>query len=148
MTTTPHRRAAGFTLIELMVTVLIASILLTIAVPMYSAQMRQSRRTEARTALLQIGQREERFFSTNSAYSQLPSDLGYGGAAWPMTVGTGYYTVSVTAAGSTYTATATPTTLGKQSNDTSCAQFTLNQAGQQGATDSSNSDTSATCWTN
>ena len=43
-------RAAGFTLVELMVVVAIATILFAIAVPSYITYVRQSRRTEARTA--------------------------------------------------------------------------------------------------
>ena len=51
------RRVAGFTLVELMVTILIGAILLAIAVPTYQAQIRKSRRTEARNAVLDL-QRE------------------------------------------------------------------------------------------
>ena len=40
------RRAGGFSLIELMVVVTIASILFAIAVPSYVSFIRQSRRTE------------------------------------------------------------------------------------------------------
>src|SRR5437016_7599183 len=60
-------RAAGFTLVELMVVVAIATILFAIAVPSYITYVRQSRRTEARTAVLDLAGREERFFSTNGA---------------------------------------------------------------------------------
>jgi type IV pilus assembly protein PilE len=51
---------AGFTLIELMVTLAIAAILLSIVVPTYQAQVRKSRRTEAKTAILDFAAREER----------------------------------------------------------------------------------------
>ena len=47
-------RSAGFTLIELMVVVIIATILLSIAIPAYTSQIRKSRRTEARTAVLDL----------------------------------------------------------------------------------------------
>jgi len=53
--TTPP--AAGFTLVELMIVVVIASILLAIAVPSYMTQVRESRRTEAKTALLDLAGR-------------------------------------------------------------------------------------------
>ena len=86
------------TLIELMVVVVIATILMSIAVPSYMSQVRQSRRIEAKTALLDLAGREERFFSTSvngANYSQTSTDLGYPVGAWPQVVGSGYYTVTV-----------------------------------------------------
>ena len=99
--------SAGFTMVELMVVVVIASVLMAIAIPTYLDKVRKSRRTEAKTALLDLAGREERFYNTNNTYSSTPSDLGYGAvaAAFPMTVGSGYYQVSVVvtaAAGRTY----------------------------------------------
>jgi type IV pilus assembly protein PilE len=139
-------RIAGFTLVELMVTITIAAVLLSIAVPSYTAQIRKSRRTEARTAVLDLATREERYFSVNNSYSSKNSDLGYGtdGAAITgLAVGGGYYTVTVT-----LVATATgqagfqivATAAGAQAKDTQCQTFTLNQAGAQ------TSSPSATCW--
>src|SRR5215813_10091012 len=89
------RAAGGFTLIELMVVVVIATILLSIAVPSYMSQVRQSRRTEAKTAVLDLAGREERFFATNGVnYSQTNTDLGY--PALPaLGVGSGYYNLYV-----------------------------------------------------
>ena len=59
------RFSRGMTLIELMMVVVIATILMSIAVPSYMSQVRQSRRIEAKTALLDLAGREERFFSTS-----------------------------------------------------------------------------------
>jgi len=47
----------GFTLIELMVTVAIVTILATIAVTSYTSQIQKSRRTEAKSALLDLAGR-------------------------------------------------------------------------------------------
>lgn len=140
---------AGFTLVELMVTILIVSILLTVAVSSYSSQIRQSRRTDARTAVLDLASREERYMSTNSAYTTTPAGLGYN-AAFPQTVGSGYYTlnVTVTAANATtspvtpasFTVTATAT--GAQTKDTQCQTFSVDNTGNQTSTPAT------TCWTN
>ncbi len=54
----------GFTLIELMVTIMVAAILAAIAVPSYTSQIRKSRRTEARNAVLDAAAREERLFAS------------------------------------------------------------------------------------
>src|SRR5580658_4397423 len=92
------KRSSGFTLIELMVALAIASLLIAIAIPTYISEVRKSRRTEAKTALVDLAGREERFYNTNNTYSSTPSDLGYGAVAatFPMTVGSGYYQVNVT----------------------------------------------------
>jgi type IV pilus assembly protein PilE len=139
-------RTTGFSLIELMVTVAIISVLVAIAVPTYIDKVRKSRRTEAKTVLLDLAGREERFFNTNNQYSLLPSDLGYGAtaAAFPMTVGNGYYTVSVVLnAGPPlgYTLSASPVAGSDQAKDTHCTTFTLQSTGQQ----TSFPDTTS-CW--
>jgi type IV pilus assembly protein PilE len=136
----------GFSLLELMIAVAVVSILATIAVTAYTSQVQKSRRTDARSALLDIAGREEKLFSTANAYSALPSDLGYGavGVPWPITVGSGYYQVSVTTPDSqSYSITATP--LGAQLNDTTCASLSVNQLGAQTST---GTGTAATCWGN
>lgn len=156
MTTMTRKRMSapaasrGFTLIELVVTILIASILVGIALPTYTSQVRKSRRTEAVSTLLDLAGREERLFSTTNTYSNSPANLGYSGTAFPITVGSGYYqvNVAVTAAAppqpATYTITATP--IGAQANDTDCASFSLNQTGKQSVLDSGGGDATATCW--
>ena len=148
----PRRaRMAGFTLVELLTTIVIVSILVAVAVPAFNAQTRKSRRTEARTALLDIASREERLYSTTNTYSQTASDLGYTGS-WPQAVGSGYYTVNVTFAAatsttpSTFTATASPVTGKGQDKDTKCASFQVIQTGAQTATDSGGSTSTSSCW--
>ncbi|HEY4749027.1 MAG TPA: type IV pilin protein [Steroidobacteraceae bacterium] len=151
----PHPKAAssrGFTLIELMIVVAIATILLAIAVPLYMDQTRQSRRTEAKQALLDLAGREERYFSTMASYTNVAANLGY--TAFPTTVGSGYYTVTVcspasAACGSnalaapSYSFIATP--LGTQTKDTQCTSFSVDSTGLQYAT---GSQTAAFCWAN
>jgi type IV pilus assembly protein PilE len=141
------KRSSGFTLIELMIALVIASTLIAIAIPSYIYEVRKSRRTEAKTALVDLAGREERFYNTNNTYSSTPSDLGYGAVAatFPMTVGSGYYQVNVTftaavgAVPATYTITAVP--LGNQLKDTSCTFFQLTNTGVQTSTPNTTA-----CW--
>ncbi|HUL45650.1 MAG TPA: type IV pilin protein [Steroidobacteraceae bacterium] len=162
------RSTRGFTLIELMIVVVIATILLAIAVPSYMQQIRQSRRTEAKTALLDLAGREERFFATNGVnYSQIPSDLGYTALGAALPVGSGYYGLSVctpAAAGCggtvnppgtwalpaapNYLVIATPIAGQSQANDTQCASFFVDSTGKQMAVDNTGADNSAYCWAN
>ena len=78
----------GFTLVELMVVIVIASILMAIAIPSYKNSIRKSRRTDAKTALLDLAGREERFMSTNGSYTTSFANLGY--ASWGAAFGGGY----------------------------------------------------------
>ena len=147
----PRRlNSAGFSLIELMVAMAIAGILLAVAVPSYLSQIRKSRRTDAKTVLLDLAGREERFFSTNNAYSSLATDMGYSGT-FPQTVGNGYYQVNLptvtagtAAAVATFSLTAVP--IGTQTKDTLCASFTVTSAGTQTSLDSAGNDSTSTCW--
>ena len=139
---TPSVRSRGFTLVELMVTILVGAILAAIAIPTYTSQIRKSRRTDARTAVMDAAAREERFFATHNAYSQTSTDLGY--ATFPAPVGQ-YYTLTVvcTAACAGFTATASPIQTGPQVNDTACTSFTVDQTGLQTATPAANN---TLCW--
>lgn len=150
-------RKAGFTLIELMVTIVVAAILIAIAVPSYTVQTRKARRTEAKTALLDLAAREERYNSTNSVYTSVPGNLGYTGP-WPVKVGSGYYQIGVcvnsalancpgidTMTGATFVLTAQPVPGTSQAADTQCASFTLDNTGLQKVTGTS-AATPSDCW--
>ena len=140
--------SAGFTLIELMITVVIAALLLSIAIPSYNSQVRKSRRTEAKTALLDLAAREERYYNMSNppGYSTLPSDLGYNAVtnSFPMNVGNGYYQVTITLIAAAapkpagYTVRAVPITA-DQLKDTTCLFFQVDNTGLQTATNTS-------CW--
>ena len=150
------RPAGGFTLIELMVVVLIVTILTVIAVPSYLNQTLKSHRTEAKSILLDLASRQERYMATNGSYSAAATDMGYTGT-WPQNVGSNYYSVSmpngVTApAAGTATTAATPakfvftaTAIGNQTKDKQCATFSIDQTGTQTSTSSTGS-TSTGCW--
>jgi type IV pilus assembly protein PilE len=64
------RRQAGFTLVELMVTVAIAAILASVAYPSYMDQVRKGRRAEAQAVLMEASQFMERYATMNLAYHQ------------------------------------------------------------------------------
>jgi type IV pilus assembly protein PilE len=161
MQSAARKYSRGMTLMELMIVVVIVSILASIAVPAYTAQVRRGRRVEAKTAVLDLAGREERYFSTSTTganYSQTAADLGY--PALPAVLPSGYYTLSVCAVGPGmagacppsnqaapgFTVTATP--LGTQVQDTQCASFTVDNTGKQWATDSTGADNTVYCWGN
>jgi type IV pilus assembly protein PilE len=144
------RRIGGFTLVELMITVVVLAIIVGIAVPSYQQQVRKSRRADARNAILDLAGREERFLSISNSYSQIPADMGYGG--FPVTVSNGYYQLTVTVPdvinqpGVPNSYLITATSFGPQVGDTDCGTFTVNQLGQQNAFTSGGVPNIPTCW--
>jgi type IV pilus assembly protein PilE len=148
-TVPPTSAQGGFTLVELMVTVAIVAILATIAATSYTSQVQKSRRTDARSALMDLAGREEKLFSTTNAYTNSLAALGY--SSGTLGSGSGDYTVTVSSpdAGQpgatvpTYAITATA--INAQLGDTQCKTLSVNQLGLQSSTGSA---TSATCWGN
>jgi type IV pilus assembly protein PilE len=148
----------GFTLIELMIAIAIGAILIAIAIPMYTRQVQQSRRVDARTAVLDLAGREERYLSVSSSYTTSPANLGYAtgaGATFPMVVGSGYYQVNVTVTaavpplGPTYTVFATPVAGSSQLQDTQCQYFSVTNTGAQFSSANiagGGANTASTCW--
>lgn len=64
----------GFTLIEVMIVVAVVAVLAAIAYPSYDEQVRRSRRADAQTALLELSQHMERYFTAKGTYedAELP----------------------------------------------------------------------------
>lgn len=115
------RSNRGFTLIEVMVVSAIVVLLLSIAIPAYTEQMRKSRRSDALRALGDIQLTQERWRANHATYAdngadpattiQLPTSIHY---AFDVTVN------NATA----WTATATPILGGAQDGDR-CGVYTF-----------------------
>lgn len=109
------RSNRGFTLIELMITVVIVVILAAVAYPGYQNSVRKGHRGDAQAYLMDVAQREQQYFTDNRAYVTDPNTLGdpVPGSVSP------YYSIAITvpanATPPTFSITATP--IGSQSPD-------------------------------
>lgn len=73
---TKHRSVQGFTLMELMVVVAVVGILAASAYPSYSESVRKGRRAQARAALAELLQQQERFLTQRNCYLGFSNDSG------------------------------------------------------------------------
>jgi type IV pilus assembly protein PilE len=129
----PSARRRGFTLIELMVTVVVISVLALIALPSYQQYVRQARRVEAQAELINLQQGLEKWRVNHRDYSGCSSADAPSGCSDPgveyydfSIEDTDYYDFSVTSANETsYSIQAAAK--GTQTADSNCTTLTLDQ---------------------
>jgi type IV pilus assembly protein PilE len=141
----PVRRSqAGFTLIELMVTVALLGILTSVAYPSFMDSVRKSNRNDAKTALARAVAAQERFFATNGGYSDVVTNIGF--AADGLTEH-GHYVITAAAGAtgdiaSSYVVTATAASGDMQADDTNCTVYSMNSLGVKTPSPTANTR----CW--
>jgi type IV pilus assembly protein PilE len=127
----------GFTLIELMIVIAVLAIIIAIGYPSYRDQVMKARRADGKAFLLEIADRQERYYSDQSTYTTDITDLGFTNAV----ATDGYYQAAITDDPTgdltlSYTITVTP--IGTQTDDR-CASFTVTSQGTRTASP-------ADCW--
>lgn len=136
------RRPSGFTLIEVLIAMVIIAILAAIAIPNYSEYIQRGRRADAKAALLQLAQWQERRRTETGAYVTDTANLP-GGLTAVKSGNADTYTITVSADTAPYILTATRT--GSMSSDP-CGDFTLTGLGVRGTVAESGSRSSDECW--
>ena len=145
-------RPAGFTLLELMIVVAVIAILASIALPMYTEQIRKGKRAEAARAVGELQLALERWRQECSTYADLLAckdfdgdgtlEAGEGGYPTPPT--SNYYTIAISGQSATdYLITATRQN--EMTSDTRCGNFTMTFASGTATKGVSAGDV-AYCW--
>ena len=135
-------RSSGFTLIEIMVTVVIVSILAAIAIPQYRNYVERGKVTEAVSTLSALRLGAEKWFADSRTYVPGTPD-------WRTVSGTKYFTYDCNTPAitqTTYTCTAT----GVSSEGMGGFKFTINESNARTSTFTSPSTWTTpspnTCW--
>jgi type IV pilus assembly protein PilE len=136
-----RKRILGFTLVELMVTIAVITVLVSIGYPLYQDQVYKSRRAAARGSLLELAQFMERNYTEANQYDELANGnvLDTGELPFnrsPKEGGTKYYDLTVTATNVAYVLQAVPAE--NQSGDR-CGTLVLSSDGSRTAAE-------ANCW--
>lgn len=138
------RAAKGFTLVEVLIVVAIIGLLAAVAMPSYQSYVQKSRRSDAKSALMDAANRQQQFLLNRGTYTTNMRDLGY--AADPANSPDNFYQFDAAACGAgvpltrCFQLTATP--VGSQAGDAGCTTFTLTSGGVRGATGT----TPNQCW--
>jgi len=157
---------SGFTLIELMITVVILGILVGVGYPSYINYVTEARRSDATINITRIASLQEKFFTECGRYADT---LGVSGtprncAGGVMDAGLvaggatreGHYILTAVVApgpapvnapgGGGFTLTATPVGLQATRDAVKCTTLTINQTGVKAATGTHGGPTGGRCW--
>jgi type IV pilus assembly protein PilE len=140
-------RAAGFTLIEILIALVIVAITTLLAASTYRKQLQRGHRAQAAQSLLLAAAEQEKFHLAKGTYvSRLDASAGDDPPGLPVASRTpgGHYTIAVTlATAAEFRVVATAS--GSQS-DPACHTMSIDESGRRQATGAGGADSAARCW--
>lgn len=117
---------SAFTLLEVMVTVAIVAILVSISYPSYQQYVLRTYRSDATSQLYLLANAQEQYIADYGGYTADFSQLG-----WQNLQQTGRYRYRITLQHANQGYQLTATAIGLQQADSDCPEFTLNHLGQR-----------------
>jgi type IV pilus assembly protein PilE len=139
-------RQAGFTLLELMISITIVGITTAIALPTYRDSVLKTNRSDAQISMAGLATLEERFYFTHNKYTGDFAELIDGAVSGaPVSSENGHYSIALTVATNGREWTMTSTAVDGQAKDYNCAKMAMTSKGKKTSFD--NNDAASTdCW--
>lgn len=125
-----QRKPSGFTLTELLITVAVLSVLISIAVPNYRQFVIRGKRSAAQSVMMDIANREQQFLLANRRYAD-KTTLVANGFSLPAEVRENYTWDISLGSGSRPSFVITFTGIGSQASDNSPQPLTLSSSGEK-----------------
>lgn len=148
----------GFSLIELLIVVAIIGVLGVVATMSYGQYITRANRTDAKVELLELAQKQERYFSNSQpiGYAENFIELGVlpdgSSPDDSFVIDSGNYLVAMTADSKAFEITATSVST-RQLKDEMCRKFSINHRGKEAAEAAdtykdggAKADVSERCW--
>ena len=108
-----NHRSNGFSLVELLVTIVVIGVLAAVAFGSYQSYIRKGRRADAQAYLMDLVQRQQQYFTDSRSYA---ADVATLNDPLPATLSS-FYTVQVATAATPPTFAITATAVGAQVSD-------------------------------
>ena len=145
-----YRKAAGFTIIEVLTAMVVIVVLAALAVPMWRAHLLRVHRADGRAALIEAQAAQDAFFGAHARYASGAEAAAKppGGLGVKTISAHGFYRIEVRSSSDAlgFTVTAHAVSVAGQPSDSRCIELSLDQNGRRRAVDSDGKDRSADCW--
>lgn len=135
-------RSQGFTLIEVLITVVIVGVLAGVAYPAYTEHVKKTHRSHIAAVLVEEAQKLERFYSRAGQYSNAS---GPPVREHETSAGTALYGINATRSEQGFVLVAQPLAGAAMSGD-ECGEFVLHHTGRRDSTGVSSDASVQRCW--
>jgi type IV pilus assembly protein PilE len=140
-----HAKQTAFSMLELIITLTLIGILVSVASASWQAHLTKARRITAISLLTQLANRQETFHLQNRRYANQSELASAPPGGLGLTATGKHYQLSVTTSGQSYLATATRRDPGLQADD-ECYLFSISSAGERRAQNSAGENITTRCW--